>query len=107
MVFITIKGKKIFQSAMQSTLSLQCNPLSVQVHGVHPGFLSLATASLTIWSQALPHSSRGANEGNKTEISVQSFYHKKTLPIQKNRMVYTAESLRTFRLQPELQRVAL
>ena len=68
-----------------------------------PGFLSLATASTTIWSQALPYSSRGANE-NKIEISVQSYCHKKTLPIQKETWRYLAESLRTFRLQPRLQR---
>lgn len=70
MVFITIKGGKKYLSV--------CNA----IHSQSPGFLSLATASPTIWSQALPHSSRGANE-NKTEISVQSYCHKKTLPIQK------------------------
>ena len=56
-----------------------------------PGFLSLATASPTIWSQALPYSSRGANE-NKTEISVQSYCHKKTLPIQKETKVSSGKS---------------
>lgn len=96
MVFITVKGKK-------KSFSLQCNPLSVQCMVFTPGFLSLATASPTIWSQALPYSSRGANE-NKTEISVQSYCHKKTLPIQKETWRYLAESLRTFRLQPRLQR---